>query len=446
MDKEYLILHSAMEANILPITSRCDAACVFCSHKNNPKGINVVTIGDRSLEETEHTLNHLNGRNMITIGESATSIIEGEPLCHPQFTEIIRRVRAKFPETPISITTNGHGLDEEMVKFLKDMYPLVIQLSINSATVDGRRALMGDDLKKAEATINGVRLLSKYGILYHGSIVAMPHVVGWNDIEQSVRYLADNNVLTIRLFMPGYAEKADPEHKFDHWKMFEDIRNFIERVGDTIPCPLLLEPSYVKDLYAVVSGVIIRSKAFEAGLRRGDIIRSINGHEPRSRAEAWNMLQSPGKLEIFLERKGATIKSGWENEPFTDPGIIMEHDFDMDRLDDIKRVAGTCSGKILALASELGWQVLSAAVRKAGLDDRIDIYPVKNRLFGGSIGAAGLLSVQDFLKAYEEYCSGHHRPDMILVPGEAFDFQGNDIMQQHFDEIKRGTGVRVEIT
>ena len=31
-----LINRTAMEANILPLTSRCDSACIFCSHQNNP--------------------------------------------------------------------------------------------------------------------------------------------------------------------------------------------------------------------------------------------------------------------------------------------------------------------------------------------------------------------------------------------------------------------------
>ncbi|WP_214659320.1 hypothetical protein [Candidatus Formimonas warabiya] len=44
MEKEQLILHSAQEFNILPLTSCCDAACVFCSHHHNPSGIGVVSI------------------------------------------------------------------------------------------------------------------------------------------------------------------------------------------------------------------------------------------------------------------------------------------------------------------------------------------------------------------------------------------------------------------
>ncbi|NTV90524.1 MAG: radical SAM protein, partial [Clostridiales bacterium] len=365
MDKEYLIQHSALEANILPITSRCDASCVFCSHKNNPPGIRVMSIADRTVEEAERTMSFLNGRNIITIGESATGINEGEPLCHPDFTEIMTRLRKRFPNTPISITTNGHHLDEEMVIFLKQLYPLVINLSINSATIPGRKALMGDDGQQAEATIEGVKLLARYGIVYHGSIVAMPHIVGWEDIELTVRYLAGNGATSVRLFMPGYAGKAAGMFHFDRWKMFEDIRGFIGRVGDTIRCPLLLEPSYVKDLSPVLSGVLNGSPASAAGLVRGDTIISINDLRPRSRAEAWNMLQRPGLKSVGYLRNGMHMSATWENKPFRDAGVIMEHDFDMERLDEIIRLAEGCGGRILALASELGWEVLSASPNAA---------------------------------------------------------------------------------
>ncbi len=57
MDKEYLIFHTAMESNILPITSVCDTKCIFCSHKDNPTDIRVISIPHRSLEEIEMTIN-----------------------------------------------------------------------------------------------------------------------------------------------------------------------------------------------------------------------------------------------------------------------------------------------------------------------------------------------------------------------------------------------------
>ena len=71
-----LINSTAMEANILPLTSRCDSACIFCSHQNNPPQVQVLSVGERSLADILDTMQYLDPARTITIGESATNIIE----------------------------------------------------------------------------------------------------------------------------------------------------------------------------------------------------------------------------------------------------------------------------------------------------------------------------------------------------------------------------------
>ena len=113
-----LINRTAMEANILPLTSRCDSACIFCSHQNNPPQVQVIYMGERSLEDILDTMQYLDAHQTITIGESATNIIEGEPTSHKNFKEIILQLRRRFPQTPVSMTTNGHHLTRDLVEFL----------------------------------------------------------------------------------------------------------------------------------------------------------------------------------------------------------------------------------------------------------------------------------------------------------------------------------------
>ncbi|MBP2644363.1 MAG: Radical domain protein [Firmicutes bacterium] len=76
METQQLIDQAAKEGNILPITSGCDSHCIFCSHKNNPPEIDVISIGVRSVEKITQTMNYLDPHKVITIGESASSIIE----------------------------------------------------------------------------------------------------------------------------------------------------------------------------------------------------------------------------------------------------------------------------------------------------------------------------------------------------------------------------------
>ena len=53
-----LINRTAMEANILPLTSRCDSACIFCSHQNNPPQVQVLSVGERSLADILDTIQY----------------------------------------------------------------------------------------------------------------------------------------------------------------------------------------------------------------------------------------------------------------------------------------------------------------------------------------------------------------------------------------------------
>jgi len=78
-------------------------------------------------------------------------------------------------------------------------------------------------------------------------------------------------------------------------------------------------------------------------------------------------------------------------------------------------------------------------------EGRVDIQMVKNHLFGGSIMAAGLLSVSDFVLALENYCKCHESPDLILIPQEAFDCQGYDLMGTPYWKLTEDTGIEVKI-
>lgn len=213
MREEQLILSSAQAYNILPITSRCDAACVFCSHRQNPPQVETVSFGPRSLAEAERTMSFLDGAQPIFIGESATRIVEGEPLTHPELREILLRLRQRFPRTLISLTTNGIRLDGEMACLFRDLGRVEVNLSLNSASPLHWQTLMGRS-KCPEASRQAAVWLREYAIPFHGSLVAMPHVVGWEDIGAAIRFLDQQRARTIRVFLPGYSHLAQEDLRF----------------------------------------------------------------------------------------------------------------------------------------------------------------------------------------------------------------------------------------
>lgn len=445
MEKEQLILQSAQKYNILPLTSHCDAHCIFCSHRSNPAQIKVVSIPPRTMEEVERTLTFLDGSKKITIGESATCIIEGEPFSHPQFPQVLKLIRGRFPHTLISLTTNGCRISEEMADLLREALPLEINISLNSATAKGRKILMGDPEDQAQRAVKSIEFLGDQGIPFHGSIVAMPHVVGWQDLRETISFLSDRGALTIRVFMAGFGNNAHPLLKFNPEKMHRELADFLSRAAETTDCPILLEPPVINDLKPVMAGVIKGSKADLAGMKRGDFILEVNHRKPRSRVEAWQFAQKPGNVLIKAARQGRIKEFTWYNTKKEKAGLVMEYDFDMARWDQIKEIVHKFSGPVLILCSELArhlFEVLEKSQEHKGL---IEIEPVKNNLFGGSIGAAGLLTVDDFYIGYLKYRKRKEAPELMLLPAEAFDYLGRDLTGHLYSDLEEKTGVRVMI-
>ncbi|MBN1624885.1 MAG: DUF512 domain-containing protein [Deltaproteobacteria bacterium] len=441
-----LILNSAIEANILPITSRCDSRCIFCSHKNNPPDIDVLFVGVRPMEDIMRTLAFLNPRNVITIGESATPIIEGEPFTHPQFKEIISLTRRLYPDTHVEITTNGRYLTKEMIDFLENAGYITLNVSLNSASVSGRKLLMGDTKKRSEQTLDGIRLLADSKIPFASSMVAMPNITGWDDIRNTVEFLAGNRTTAIRIFMPSFSSRAKADIFPDEDKIYGQLREFINTLSTELPCPVLIEPSYVSDLTPIVSGVLKDYPAWKAGIRRGDVIVTVNGQTPRCRVEAWNMLMPKGDIALEVKKDGISKGVSWINESEGDSGITMEYDFDPVRAENLMQTLNECQGKSLLLTSEFGHKVVLKVLELIGIDkERAEAVMVKNRTFGGTIRAAGLLTVDDYYETYDNRKESNEKPAQIILPLESFNSLGLDLKHKHFSELEKMTGVPVAL-
>lgn len=440
---EQIILHSVQQYNILPLTSRCNVKCVFCSHKQNPPGVEVIEIPPRTMEEIHRAMAFLNPEKKVVIGESATRIIEGEPFTHPNWKEVLGEIRKQFPSTPIAITTNGRLLSQDTVEFLSQMQSLELNVSLNSASEKGRLTLMRDN--KAETSIAGLKLLKLWGIKFHGSIVAMPHLIGWDDLYETSVFLDQCGAQTIRVFMPGFSKFAPEFLTFNHKDLHQRLADFITSLSDQISSPVLLEPPINQNLLAVVEGVIPGSLAQGLGIQKNDVIRSVNGAIPRCRVEAWELMHRLGPVKVLVERESRNLTFTWENGLNTKSGIVMNYDFDPERMEELASLAIKYRGEnVLILASDLAVDIVRQVIQSIPNCD-FYVYPVKNRFFGGSIGAAGLLTVDDFFRSYAAFIKDNPKPTLVLVPKEAFDYWGKDLTGQAHWELEALMGVKVII-
>ncbi len=134
------------------ITERCNYNCLHCFHAAD---------NNRHKEEFsgEEALRLL--REAKECGMFGISLTGGEPTLYPHVREVFQESR-KLGLSLDSLVTNGSGLDEELIEFLKSLHPRVeIRLSFDGiGTHDWLRQHEGAE----EQVKNTIRLCKKAGI------------------------------------------------------------------------------------------------------------------------------------------------------------------------------------------------------------------------------------------------------------------------------------------
>ncbi|WP_066632740.1 DUF512 domain-containing protein [Desulfolucanica intricata] len=438
-----LILHSAQESNILPLTSVCNIHCIFCSHRQNPPGVETFRIGHRTPEEIEETLEFMEPDKPVVIGESVTRIMEGEPFTHPHIKQVLKLIRSRFPAVSIQITTNGTLLSSKMVDFLAGLGDVTINLSLNSADIATREMLMKDT--RAKEAVDSAVLLGQAGVSYHGSIVAMPWLTGWADLEATIHYLERSGAKTVRIFLPGYTRLAEERLCFSS-SLWADLRSFVLELRKSIRVPVTFEPHLPGDFRPEVVGIIKDSPAERAGLLAGDVVLSVGGVSGLTRVQVFKAVLQAAAPKLRILRDSREFEVQLDKAPGKSSGLVMEYDLDpeiiMEMTDAVRKRRAR---RVLVLTS-----VLAGNLIKTGIDRFFDepaevrVMSVKSSFFGGSIVAAGLLVVSDFAKALRELDGeSDWRPDLVLLPGLAFDPRGRDLTGHSYLELEVKFGCSV---
>jgi hypothetical protein len=428
------LLLSAMQTyNVLPITSKCNVSCIFCSHKQNPPGVEVIYLPPRKAKEIIVGLAYLQENRKIVVGESATRIIEGEPFTHPQIFSVLTAVRRSFPETLIQLTTNGSLLDKKKLAKLKGLMPLEINLSLNSCQSEMRSALMGDQHPEVATALPG--LLLEYGLPYHGSIVAMPWITGWEDVRQSILGLTHRGAQTVRVLLPGYTKNAAPLMGFNH-EIALELEELVQEINNSTGIPVMLEPFRVVDLAARLEGVIAGSPAASVGLRRGDVITAVDGSPVICRVDAFHRVwrRNNPRLELAGKRDAVVV----EKKAGATSGLVMGYDLDPVVMEGIsKEINRFRAERAILLCSVLGAPALRLALEKFPFQEQLRLVETKNHFFGGSIQSAGLLVVEDFSNGLADFLREEpdFSPDLIMLPAIAFDARGRDLTGRFFWEV-----------
>jgi len=379
------------------------------------------------VEETQllALAKYLDPGRKIVIGESATRLREGEPLTHPRFSALLRSLRALYPDTVIQVTTNGNLLTRFVAELLISLAPLELVLSLNSSSIRGRILLMNDP--QPLETFRALDQVISAGVPWHGSVVALPQLVGWEDLKQTLYYLNNTGAHSIRLLLPGFTRVSPPALHLQSG-IWERCRDLTERLRADFHTPLLLEPPQVRDLEPRIEGITTGSPAERAGLRDGDLILKVNGRAPISRADAFFRTQKSENPCLSVFRAGRPAQISLEKKRNESPGFVVSYDLDPRQLERVRRclAPGKETLMLVSCASDSLWRQIQERFHLKGLR----LAAVPSIFFGGNINCAGLLTVSDFAAALRRLQPEAYAK--VLIPAAAFDPAGFDLEGRHF--------------
>ena len=188
-----------IESATFEITQKCNFRCIHCFEKDK-------SYKDVPLETACHVINDLAAEGIRTI-----HLFGGEPLAHPNFSEILAYCKGKFSQ--INVTTNASLLDEKILSELSDPQVMVLA-SLHSdlpeyfdrvtgtvnmlPVVQKNIALMestGVNIQVRKVKISGIWSTDHYEN-YHGEMSGFPIMIGNANIHQYSRDMLKIKALT----------------------------------------------------------------------------------------------------------------------------------------------------------------------------------------------------------------------------------------------------------
>jgi hypothetical protein len=232
----------------LSISAVCNARCLFCSNRMNP--FPIMQNMFRGIEDVklQLSLSSANYDGAIYMSDSLPGrISEGEAFLHPQLFEILALVREKYLRNRLHFTTNASLLDELFMRKLAPFRPIEINVSLHSTLPKLWAHIFSSTQKRAHIAFRSLRLVKKHHVDCTGTIVPLPRICGWQDIEKTFAFLMGEGAKSIMLWWPGFPEKTPAGLKKEIECPWDEFEAFVKRMQQTFPgFPIVVQPNLLE--------------------------------------------------------------------------------------------------------------------------------------------------------------------------------------------------------
>ncbi|GGC78411.1 cyclic pyranopterin monophosphate synthase [Tersicoccus solisilvae] len=139
----------------LSLTDKCNLRCTYCMPADGMDWL------PRAQLLTAGEITRLVGIAVDTLGVVELRLTGGEPLIRPDLEDVVAGVRGRHPDLPISLTTNGVGLDRRAAS-LRDAGLSRINISLDTLCPETFAALSRRNL--LERTLAGIAAADAAGL------------------------------------------------------------------------------------------------------------------------------------------------------------------------------------------------------------------------------------------------------------------------------------------
>lgn len=447
-------------------SSQCNLKCKFCYEEGNPIGYEQTRL---TLPEAETRLRYYRKDENRGLPLFRQRIYK-EPFTNKELIPILKSVRAAHPEVEFHLTTNGSLFTDELLRELAGLLPINLCISLNSSDPDIRNALMAD--RRSRESIDMVTRFADYGLPYAGSIVAWPEMEE-SELIRTIRFLDEHQARMIRISLPGFSRFYSQRPPFETRPIWQRILDTVLPLRKELETPILVLPSlyHAPALLPEVAGIIRNSPAAKAGMKFGDIIKSVNGHIAPTRTMAQELLLAEnrtGRMDVEFERNGEIFRevlheseadeanypyrpAGYPVPKARPMGIVLVDDLNPAWLMELLEKLALSKAKHILLMTSAIMEPLVASLLEILPDvDRLlgeknlYLWVPEHRFWGGNIVLGDLYMCSDYIEGVRDFeRTGAVRPDLLVIPASFSPNGYMDLTGVSYSVIEQATGVPV---